>query len=138
MLRWRVGINILKPIPYHRPTVYRAPSWSWASVDGNISLIHVSDGISRAEFINCDMEPLSVNDHFLKVKKGTLVLRGPLKQATGLRWLNADSDLVELYDQDDALKVGSAWLDVGSEYPEEDVRIAWLAAGLGVCRFVLI
>ncbi|KAN0102893.1 Heterokaryon incompatibility protein (HET) domain containing protein [Hyaloscypha variabilis] len=75
MLRWRVGINILKPIPYHRPTVYRAPSWSWASVDGNISLINVNDGVSRAEFINCDVEPLSLNDPFGKVKKGTLVLR---------------------------------------------------------------
>jgi hypothetical protein len=126
MLRWRVGINILKPIPYHRPTVYRAPSWSWASVDGNISLINVNDGVSRAEFINCDVEPLSVNDPFGKVKKGTLVLRGPLKQATGLRWLNSESDLVEVYDQDDALKIGPAWLDVGSECPEEDVRIAWL------------
>ncbi|PMD43209.1 hypothetical protein L207DRAFT_563943 [Hyaloscypha variabilis F] len=99
-------------------------------MDGNISLIYLSSvPAPRAEFINCDVEPLSVNDPFGKVKKGTLVLHGLLKQATGLRWLDSESDVsdfVDVYDQDEALKIGSVWLDVGSECPEEDVKIAWL------------
>ncbi|KAE9374338.1 hypothetical protein N431DRAFT_335373, partial [Stipitochalara longipes BDJ] len=51
LLRWRVGYNILKPMPCHRPIEYRAPSWSWAAVDGNISLFYAhTPPASRTEF----------------------------------------------------------------------------------------
>jgi len=88
LLLWRVDNNILKSIPVYRPEKYRAPSWSWASIEGNISLLWANGGEGsalRAEFIDCTIEPLSTEDPFGKVKSGTLVLRGPLKQASGIR-----------------------------------------------------
>jgi hypothetical protein len=72
-----------------RPTKYRAPSWSWASIDGLVSFIHTreakpSDFDSTLEIVGSHVELENENSPFGRVKGGSLVLRGRFKQATTL------------------------------------------------------
>jgi hypothetical protein len=70
-----------------RPQVYRAPSWSWASVDGPLTW-----GISfpeldskfyfyRCGFISCQIELKSADNPSGEVLAGSLKIRGVLRQA---------------------------------------------------------
>jgi hypothetical protein len=57
-LVWHVDSD--EPLP--RPSVYRAPSWSWASVDGSVSISaseggRLDDLRPSAEIVQCDVEP---------------------------------------------------------------------------------
>ncbi|KAH8807774.1 heterokaryon incompatibility protein-domain-containing protein [Xylogone sp. PMI_703] len=70
-----------------RPKVYRAPSWSWASVDGDLSfednLLEADNEeyLYRCNVISCETESKSVQFPFGEVLSGSLKLRGVLKQA---------------------------------------------------------
>jgi hypothetical protein len=70
-----------------RPEVYRAPSWSWASVDGPLdydSTFLELDGevyLYRSDFISCQIEPKSADNPFGEVLAGSLKLKGVLRQA---------------------------------------------------------
>jgi hypothetical protein len=63
------------------PATYRAPSWSWAAVDGAVNPglpdIDVSDFLIEVESVHLDR---STNNQFGSVKDGWLRLRGVLKQ----------------------------------------------------------
>ena len=66
-----------------RPPVWRAPSWSWASVDGQVTL---NDTISDvypvvAEVVRCDVALYREELTFGAVSSGVLVLRAPLVRA---------------------------------------------------------
>jgi Heterokaryon incompatibility protein (HET) len=125
-LRWRAGLTVLKPVRNQKPKKYRAPSWSWASIDGNVNFVLAGnhDSISLTKFIDCSVEPLFSKDPFGRVRSGTLVLRGPLKQATEVRWEGLNSS-AELFGGDGSIKIGPVWLDIGEEYPGEEVRAEW-------------
>jgi hypothetical protein len=60
-----------------RPTKYRAPSWSWTSVEGRITPDAYGYGISLIEVLQAQVEPASDNP-FSSVKSGYLLLRGTL------------------------------------------------------------
>lgn len=60
-----------------RPDRYRAPSWSWASVDGRISYWGSSTGQDRITVINAEVSLQSV-DFTGQVKAGEIRLRGNL------------------------------------------------------------
>jgi hypothetical protein len=75
-----------------RPSEFRAPSWSWASVDGDKlrvqslprdSLPHYEHHISRADGLPCEIlacwtKPRSVLNPFGEIHSGALVLKGRL------------------------------------------------------------
>lgn len=91
-------------VGHRRPTAYRAPSWSWAAVDGAVSYDSVSfqcgldDGQNfvLTEIIECWVTLEDALLSFCRVTGGTLVLRGtPIPQrgkhaqkfGPGGRWL---------------------------------------------------
>lgn len=75
-LAWKAG----DPQP-GRPLSYRAPTWSWASVDGAVQLLPEAllisiDESERAEVVSCFATPLSTQVPYGQVKAGQLVLKG--------------------------------------------------------------
>jgi hypothetical protein len=78
-----------EPLPRTRPTEYRAPSWSWASIDGRVQfqmLEHITKSseckIIECEVLGCKVAPLSEDMLFGQVATGTLILNGHLKEVT--------------------------------------------------------
>jgi hypothetical protein len=63
-----------------RPTTYRAPSWSWACVEGTIGYGVTSNDIFVAEVVQCEVEPVDPRNPFGAVSDGRLVTRGPLHE----------------------------------------------------------
>jgi hypothetical protein len=80
-LAWRVDkIPLLSWSRISRPPVYRAPSWSWASVDGLIWLVLCLPHLkSFSEVVECCINP-AFDDPFGLVKGGKLVVDGPILQ----------------------------------------------------------
>ena len=82
-LKWHV------PEPAdHRPSVYRAPTWSWASVLGEIIWIHdkppaKNKMTASTAILDCHVTPEEPLAPLSKVSKGTLTIRGGSK---ALRW----------------------------------------------------
>ncbi|KAH9475675.1 hypothetical protein JR316_0011234 [Psilocybe cubensis] len=107
-----------------RPKVYRAPSWSWASIDGSIIPGKLYDkelheGDTLASVIDCKVE-LKYSEHpFGEVNRGVLVLRAPLEEC---RWDIQNSKL--LYHKRDS-KEGfeQKWIGTGSIDSEDDQDI---------------
>ncbi|KAI0831901.1 heterokaryon incompatibility protein-domain-containing protein [Trametes gibbosa] len=70
---------------YTRPVAYRAPSWSWASVDGKISFESYEDRnscvlVPLAEVVRCNVTLVDDAHPFGQVAGGSLVLRAKLIQ----------------------------------------------------------
>jgi hypothetical protein len=57
-----------------KPTTYRAPSWSWASLDGHVRFVPIDFDRVVAEFVDCYVEPEGM-DIYGKVKSGWLQLK---------------------------------------------------------------
>ncbi|KAK2767497.1 hypothetical protein FQN54_003654 [Arachnomyces sp. PD_36] len=60
-----------------KPATYRAPSWSWASIDAPIKFIPLSYGNLVAEIKDCYAKPAGV-DNFGRVSAGKLDIRAPV------------------------------------------------------------
>lgn len=63
-----------------RPEEWRAPTWSWASLDGNIDYTLNALGVKRfdrAVVMSVDAPPASEENVFGKVTSGQLTIRGP-------------------------------------------------------------
>lgn len=71
----------------HRPDEYRAPSWSWASIDGTVLLRTRTNGPGHAEIVDCQVELADPENPFGEVTAGSLRIRGPLIE---VRWKNTD------------------------------------------------
>jgi len=76
-----------EPLPRIRPTEYRAPSWSWASIDGRVQfqmLEHITKSseceIVKCGVLGCKVAPLNKDMPFCQVDTGTLILNGLLKE----------------------------------------------------------
>lgn len=63
-----------------RPDVWRAPSWSWASVDNAITFERLppKDAIILAEIVQCSVTPRSPISSFGEVSEATLEITGPV------------------------------------------------------------
>ena len=106
--------------PTIRASPYRAPTWSWASVDGRIShlMYHESDFVQceRQSNINLiDSQSTTGNDG--QMSSGVLILSGQLKQAE-LIPIGHVNALQECYVRDEMINgepsssnIGSVWLD---------------------------
>lgn len=73
-----------------RPSAYRAPSWSWASIEGRVTMVHERQDPGYdyqyesdlcCEILDCKTEPVSDLNPFGEVKSGYLILRGHLASA---------------------------------------------------------
>ena len=60
-----------------KPPAYRAPSWSWAAIDGEASLQHLYDAERFAEIHSCNVVNLS-DDPFGQIIDGSLCMSGAL------------------------------------------------------------
>ncbi|KAK7752392.1 hypothetical protein SLS62_005730 [Diatrype stigma] len=63
-----------------RPSSYRAPSWSWASVDGRLNIQQTWEGESAvwlASIVDASVTPVG-DDDTAEVRGGSVVLKGPL------------------------------------------------------------
>jgi len=59
------------------PSTYRAPSWSWASLDAHIKFVPLDFRRIRTEFVSCHVRPAG-KDAFGKVARGWIKLRASL------------------------------------------------------------
>jgi hypothetical protein len=84
-----------------RPSIYRAPSWSWAALDGEITVFdnaYTSAG-EYCEALNASTIP-SGADLFGQVSAGIITLRGQLKEGWRIldeQSLNGDPNVQYLY-----------------------------------------
>ncbi|KAI5853654.1 HET-domain-containing protein [Durotheca rogersii] len=104
-----------------KPATYRAPSWSWASLDGPIRHIALSYSKLVAKLINCSTVPAG-KDPYGRVSGGKLGIQGPIYQVKPhelkRRW-DRHGIPVEIDLEDErGISVGALHLDVpGEEIP---------------------
>jgi hypothetical protein len=87
-LLWSVG-DASQNLGRHstRPTEYRAPSWSWASVDGPILMpVDIDRGSMQVEIVEVEIEPLG-NDPFEQLRGGFIRLRGHISTSRSRKTL---------------------------------------------------
>lgn len=89
---WRQGVPIAKSktlyepsnMDFTKPTAYRAPSWSWAGINGGRVTMYnsaIEDGIpikNIATPVKIHLEPLDGGDEFGQLQSGYLTIKGPL------------------------------------------------------------
>jgi hypothetical protein len=95
-----------------RPSEYRAPSWSWASIDGLVSYIHVRDikypSLYTLEVVSSHIELENDNSPFGRIKGGSLILCGRFKQA----FMVMVSDVPQIFaTENKEFNIGSVFLD---------------------------
>lgn len=69
----------------HRPSTYRAPSWSWASIDALVNVqanVDCFQQIWLSEVISTNMERSDISDELGEVDGGQVVLKGCLATGT--------------------------------------------------------
>jgi hypothetical protein len=124
-----------------RPKGYRAPSWSWAAVDGSVMPGKFFDGALRAgkplaEIVQCEVDLKYIEHPFGEVTGGILVLRAPFEQCmwniqTSNRLYRICEAPLEnhLQPSDQARKEGSHQEWIGTGYidskDDEDVQNVW-------------
>ena len=102
-LMWqRTGGQQMSGQPATRSSAYRAPSWSWLSLDARISCPVMFES-SQIEILEVNIEPINEHNPTGPVRQGTLSVRGQLK----LIYLKATSDARNGFDVTD--EVG-AWI----------------------------
>ena len=78
-----------------RPSQWRAPSWSWASVECPVSYGDItSDAIPMARVLGCDVVPTPQNTAFGQVSHAILQIEGPFAELDG-------EDVLRLFDTQD-------------------------------------
>ena len=108
-LLWSFNPTFSDPETYPRPAPqYRAPSWSWASIDGKLSMPQFpyleTHGL---EFVSCDITLADAANPFGPILDGQLRLRGMVKEGYIAR------DLFDLSCTEPSLstRIGSISLD---------------------------
>jgi hypothetical protein len=120
-LCWSTSFHLLKRIDFQKPKNYRAPSWSWAFIDASIHFS--SDGPPfKAAFVDSTVQPLFANDPFGRVKSGTLVLEGQLKQFE-VRW-ESGKRIPQLFGPEGSF-VGYIWPNTVDWNAPEEIRAEW-------------
>jgi len=109
-----------------RPAQYRAPSWSWASVDGALNVLRAESEFHgtevdwkrlsntiRCDILDCWTKPLSPDMPFGEVVAGALILRCQIRQATVGKWQGEVPYFfrhrLSIFDQENGQVLG--WLD---------------------------
>lgn len=115
----------------------RAPSWSWASIDGNVRWQSTSlsgDETYVAQIMDCKMT-LATADRFGMVKEGRLVIRGPATAA----YLD-QHDTHTLYSTSAGMNdplgtiIADIWFDDWASFGEMQSKGKGLVYCLSLCR----
>lgn len=77
-LMWYIAEPLFKG--QAQPSAYRAPSWSWAAVEGMVSFGPIEGLPTTVQIEHCEVTPVSDLNPFGQVSSGCLVLRGPLRR----------------------------------------------------------
>lgn len=133
---------------FPRPLGYRAPSWSWASVEGRVYHFGRSEDGLCCELIECKTLPLSANAPFGAVRDGWLTITGPMLRGryklndneTGLWGREPDEVMLEVAPQsqmnDDAgsWRRGRWWIDLDTtdELSEAEADFVILSSRTGL------
>ena len=86
-LLWRVGVLFCEDeTDWRRPTAYRAPSWSWAAIEGPVHLEHKAKSSwpeepQKFELLEAEVTPAH-SDPYGKICGGYLKLRAALVKVT--------------------------------------------------------
>lgn len=125
---------------YPRPAEYRAPSWSWASIDSPV-VDPDEGGNPREEFhfriLSCDIEYQNItspaNFHFEPVRCGTLVVEARVIELHW-RWASpGDVTDIFLLDPDDGISYICGEANFDAEEPDlkpEEAKVCCLAMSL--------
>ncbi|EIW58184.1 HET-domain-containing protein, partial [Trametes versicolor FP-101664 SS1] len=112
----------------HRPVGYRAPSWSWAAVDGRVRTLWGSplEWIAVAEVVRCEVVLEHPKLRFGQVTGGVLVVHAPLVECK-LRPNGKSHDVL--------LSTASSWhvsnWGDGGLDEEEEAALNWAYSGWG-------
>ncbi|EIW62676.1 HET-domain-containing protein, partial [Trametes versicolor FP-101664 SS1] len=77
-LLWRRAPDAMSITDLVRPAEYRAPSWSWASVDGPVSMLpwdYGADATAVAEILRCEVTLKDPELQFGELRGASIVLR---------------------------------------------------------------
>ncbi|KAF8452693.1 heterokaryon incompatibility protein-domain-containing protein [Boletus edulis BED1] len=128
--------------PRPRPESYRAPSWSWASVDGLVEAEYSLERklanevhLRKADILDCQVKLASEEAPFAEVTDGILKLKGLMKQVV------LEGGRVLLKNQSQPSKhIGYVNLDAKEERPENVyvVLLAWDALGSFTVGIVVV
>ena len=132
-LRWTTSRH--EDLAVKLATQYRAPSWSWASVDGNVYTEYESDRSEQLDLFKENpplCEAIHVETHlkdpkalYGEVTSGHLVLQGKLRHGwliRSKRSLNGPRTVVWTTDEDSSLSTAQAKYDLWANNEEYLVR----------------
>ncbi|CAJ2505763.1 Uu.00g131570.m01.CDS01 [Anthostomella pinea] len=121
----------------HRPPSYRAPSWSWAALDGDLNFVQYPVCKWHVNLVNAMTTPRAI-DPAGELTGGTIWLRGPLVQVRGLRRINTDASEREAYNISSFHHIGNGALidglgdrgaylqfDTGEDFPDQLTLLAF-------------
>ena len=94
----RYGNKQVNGQPSARPSVYRAPSWSWLSIDANITF-GLSFKPSYIEIVEASIGLVDENSPTGQVKQGAVSICGQLERASFIKKPNQRAGFY-LYDED--------------------------------------
>ncbi|KAE9396169.1 HET-domain-containing protein [Gymnopus androsaceus JB14] len=124
-----------------RPKEYRAPSWSWAAVDGLKSVWYIEESLSpdveHVEIVDCKV---TLKDHkvpFGEVTAGFLKVMGYLKEIT----LESNGIVrVKIEGGQEEVKIGHALSDAKEEWSEKTyvVPLLWSASTASVKGLIVV
>lgn len=86
-LLWQVGVLSAYDLTASRPSKYRAPSWSWASLDGEVEIpksnVHSTESI-LIRVVEAKIQPVIPSQSFGQIQSASLTIEcGPLKKGFG-------------------------------------------------------
>lgn len=100
-LCWYLDPN--EAVAQERTRIFRAPSWSWASVDGVVTgFKNFGRGAMAFEILDCGVDLTSEEMPYLSVRSGYLTLKGRVKE--------------DVWDRKRQKLLGA----MGRDYPEDD------------------
>jgi hypothetical protein len=127
------------PSKAERPSVYRAPSWSWAALDGPVLRTYPLLGICTAELVDCKVDHLNPQAPYGAVSGGSITLKGHLQNAPhppnsgfreGISRTHFDTDEDSKMARDGTMQV---WcLEIVSF--DEDIKMSYQPKGLILVR----
>ena len=99
----------------NRKVVYRAPIWSWASIDGQVRYGIFIRSIEVASLVNCYVEPSSLQAAFGQVKNGQVNINGNMAilKVFGVDWFTTT-----IIDAN-----GSTFQDYLASYDKEQIKL---------------
>ncbi|SJL14142.1 uncharacterized protein ARMOST_17597 [Armillaria ostoyae] len=99
---------------YRRPDCYRAPSWSWASIDGEVNVFSCGNDGILCSIIHCDVTPARPINPFGAVKVGgSLVLDTVLQPAVWYPASDKKSLFIVAHAQSDPSKWPESYYNQG-------------------------